>query len=125
MSDRNIFNISFFNFWSTISIIVIVMLVVFDLQVLSAPESIQVQYIPDDAFYYLVLAKNFRKLGVWTFDSGYSLTSGFHPLLAYLLTLIYTVFQPSDKMFLQYGIALSSLLPVFGMGFSYLDFYCL
>ena len=49
-----------------------------------------VQHIPDDAFYYLVLAKNFAEHGRWTFD-GTAPCSGFHLLWAYLLVLLSVV----------------------------------
>ena len=41
--------------------------------------------LPDDQFYYLVLAREFATSGRWTFDAGISTTSGFHPLVAYVL----------------------------------------
>jgi len=47
----------------------------------------QVIRIPDDAFYYLVLARNFAESGSWTFDHM-STTSGFHPLHAFYLALV-------------------------------------
>ena len=43
-----------------------------------------VKMIPDDAFYYLVPARNFATLGRWTFD-GVEPSSGFHLLWGYLL----------------------------------------
>ena len=43
-----------------------------------------VKVIPDDAFYYLVPARNFATLGRWTFD-GIEPSSGFHLLWGYLL----------------------------------------
>ncbi len=43
-----------------------------------------VKVIPDDAFYYLVPARNFATLGRWTFD-GVEPSSGFHLLWGYLL----------------------------------------
>ena len=101
--------INWFHFWGAISLLAILHLVIFDWRIIFAPESIQVQYIPDDAFYYLMLARNFTQLGIWTFDSN-SLTSGFHPLLAYLLTLINLTFQPSSSEFIRYALGLSSLI---------------
>jgi hypothetical protein len=46
---------------------------------------IKTQYIPDDGFYYLTLAKNFIKYSHWTFDSGLTVTTGFNLLYAYFL----------------------------------------
>ena len=43
-----------------------------------------VTMIPDDAFYYFVLARNFATSGIWSFDAAAPAT-GFHLLWAYLL----------------------------------------
>lgn len=51
------------------------------------PEDL-LSFIPDDAFYYIVLARNFTTYHAWTFDGGISQTSGFHPLWAYLLAAV-------------------------------------
>src|SRR6185437_3903318 len=45
--------------------------------------------VPDDAFYYLSLARHFAASGVWTFDGGVSKTSGFHPFHAYACALVF------------------------------------
>lgn len=50
-----------------------------------------IQSVPDDGFYYLVLAENFAKSGVWTFD-GQSTVSGFHLIYAYLAAGVYYLF---------------------------------
>ena len=52
------------------------------------PEAYLLGYLPDDAFYYFGMARGFSSLGVWTFDGGFSLTSGFHPLHAYFNALV-------------------------------------
>ncbi|CAN5156362.1 hypothetical protein BH09PSE2_BH09PSE2_08100 [soil metagenome] len=49
-----------------------------------------VQMVPDDAFYYLVLAKEHAATGRWTFD-GVAPTTGFHLLWGYLLSALYSV----------------------------------
>ena len=43
-----------------------------------------VQYVADDGFYYLQLARNWTQMGRWTFD-GVEPATGFHLLYAYLL----------------------------------------
>lgn len=48
-------------------------------------EAGMVQYMPDDGFYYLIVARNFAHSGIWSFDGNISTTTGFHPLFAYLL----------------------------------------
>jgi hypothetical protein len=55
-----------------------------------SPNRTLVQLVPDDAFYYLKLAKNFALTGLWTFD-GKNPATGFQPLFAYFLTLVYKV----------------------------------
>lgn len=52
------------------------------------PDTDLIKFIPDDAFYYLILAKNFSLEQRWTFD-GHAPASGFHLLWAYLLTGVY------------------------------------
>jgi hypothetical protein len=96
------------HFWVVTSLLVILAVALFDLRVMMASDTLQVQYIPDDAYYYLVLAKNFSRLGLWTFDSGLSVTSGFHPLLAYLLSFLYSIFHPTLSEYTRLGIAFSS-----------------
>jgi hypothetical protein len=85
---------------------------VFALLVLASKDTLQVQYTPDDAYYYLVLARNFVRLGSWTFDSGHSLTSGFHPLWAYTLAAVHLLSAPTMAEFVRYGLALGLLLTV-------------
>lgn len=77
----------------------------------SSPEQ-RVQFIPDDAYYYLSLARSFVNQGQWSFDSGVSLTSGFHLLHAYGLAAIYSLTHASAEQFVSYGIALSFMLAV-------------
>src|SRR5580693_5044467 len=47
--------------------------------------------VPDDAFYYLDLARHFAQSGTWTFDGGLSRTTGFQPLHAYVCALVYLI----------------------------------
>lgn len=89
----------FFKFWAGIALLAILNLIFFDMSIFNAPETLQIQYTPDDAYYYLSLARNFANLHSWTFDSGISQTSGFHPLLAYLLVLSYKTLQPGVEEF--------------------------
>ena len=53
-----------------------------------ADDSKLTEWIPDDAFYYLVLGKNFAILHKWTFD-GIAPATGFHLLWGYMIALIY------------------------------------
>jgi hypothetical protein len=87
-------------------------IVVFGILIIQATEMLKVQYVPDDAFYYLQLAKNFSSLGQWTFDSGISVTSGFHLLLAYLLSGLYGLLQPNFAQFVNVGLGLSLLFTI-------------
>jgi hypothetical protein len=72
----------------------------------------RVQHIPDDAFYYLTLARNFTTQGRWSFDSGVSLTNGFHLLHAYALVAIARLVHPSPDRFVALAILLSALVTV-------------
>lgn len=70
------------------------------------PDIELIKFVPDDAFYYLILAKNFALEQRWTFD-GYAPASGFHLLWAYLLAGVYFVFPHIDwqSMFIVAGVA--------------------
>jgi len=111
-------------FWTTVILILVVNIFVFSAMMLAVPEELRVQYIPDDAYYYLTLARNFSHQGLWTFDSGISLTSGFHLLFAYLLAGAFSLFQFTNPGFVIFGIllslifALGSILAVWFLGFT-------
>lgn len=100
------------SFWfaSVIGSAAIINLIVFGLSLLAAPVEIAIQYVSDDAFYYLQLAKTFSLYGEWSFDNGVTVTSGFHPLWGYLLSLVYLITQAGIHEFIRYGIALSLLI---------------
>ena len=49
----------------------------------TAPLVLIVQYLPDDAFYYLGISRNLGLLGKSSFDGGQTLTTGYHPLWAW------------------------------------------
>ena len=80
--------------------------------VIVAPAQRRVQFVPDDAFYYLTLARNFVTQGQWTFDSGVSLTGGYHPLHAYTLAGLFALEHPSSERFVELGILVSAFAAV-------------
>jgi hypothetical protein len=49
-----------------------------------------VQYVPDDAFYYLGLARNYEMFHRWTFD-GVAPATGFHLLWGYMLAGLFAI----------------------------------
>jgi hypothetical protein len=57
---------------------------------IAAPIDAQIPLIPDDAFYYLVPARNFALSGHWTFD-GVAPATGFHLLYGYLLVALFSL----------------------------------
>jgi hypothetical protein len=97
------------SFWTIVIIFVSLNAILFSVKISMAATNLKVQYIPDDAFYYLTLSRNYSILGLWTFDSGVSVTSGFHPLFAYLLSGAYSLLQPNTNSFVNYGILISLL----------------
>lgn len=103
------------SFWRGVSLLAILHFVLFDLLILAAPDTIQVQYTPDDGYYYLALARNFVRFGAWTFDGGVSLTSGFHLIQAYLLAALFRFVQPSTEGFVRLGVGMSALVTLIGV----------
>lgn len=75
--------------------------------ILAAQPEFRVQFVPDDAFYYLTLARHFAQTGQWTFDGGTSITTGFHPLHAYVLAMIQWLSAPSPETFTRASIGYS------------------
>jgi hypothetical protein len=55
---------------------------------ISVPHKTLVCFIADDAFYELQIARHFLSSGKWSFDGGYTTTTGFHLLNVYLMSLI-------------------------------------
>lgn len=53
-----------------------------------ADDSKLAEWVPDDAFYYLILGRNFAVLHRWTFN-GVAPATGFHLLWGYTIALIY------------------------------------
>lgn len=68
-------------------IVLFVLLVTRTIYFYIAPDTVLIGAIPDDAFYYLQLAKNRAILGHWTFD-GLTPATGFHLLYGYFLYFI-------------------------------------
>jgi len=81
---------------------------VYAVRVLVLPLGQMTVFVPDDAFYYLVLAKHFAQLGRWTFD-GTTNTTGFHLLHPYGLALVYKLLAPGKQAFATVAVALSAL----------------
>lgn len=112
MSKRERINHYLFLAWSLVDGLLIIKIGIFNIMLFFSKRVIQVQYIPDDAYYYLSLAKNFTNSGIWSIDSGNSIASGFHPLWAYVLVLVNIFTNPSTEGFILEGLLISSALAV-------------
>lgn len=55
---------------------------------IALPLADKLSYVPDDAFYYLQLGREWAATGRWSFDGGRTTTTGFHLLFAYLCALL-------------------------------------
>lgn len=112
-------------FGTVIILFVTLNIVFFSVMVMTSADDLKVQYIPDDAFYYLTLSRNFSSFGLWTFDSGISVTSGFHPLFAYLLSSAYSLLPLDTNSFLTCSLifslsfALAAIVVMCFWGFKY------
>ncbi len=64
-----------------------------------------ITFIPDDAFYYLTIAKQKNEAKMWTFD-GVNSTSGFHYLHAKVVQIIYVMLPEISvkSLFIIFGI---------------------
>jgi hypothetical protein len=77
----------------------------------NAPDSVLIGVVPDDAFYYMQMAKHRAFEGLWTFD-GTSSATGFHFLYAYFLFFFYSIFGVIDwrQLFLIIGVLSSAFI---------------
>jgi len=76
------------------------------------PHETLVCFIPDDAFYELQLARHFLASGKWSFDGGYTTTTGFHLLNIYLMSLAPRLLNHpwlAIKFWMAIGLTLSIL----------------
>jgi hypothetical protein len=78
------------------------------------PDEHLIGVVPDDAFYYIQLAKHRVADGFWTFD-GISPATGFHLLYGYFLVVLFYIFPTIDwrELYLTVGI-----LSSFAIGFA-------
>lgn len=80
------------------------------LRVAWADISTSIPTIPDDAFYYFQISRNIARGNNVTFD-GETLTNGFHPLWAALLTPLY-LFVDDPELAVHLGLTIGALLGV-------------
>src|SRR5262245_54939197 len=73
-----------------------------------APDTTLIGVVPDDAFYYIQMARHRVRDGFWTFD-GTSPATGFHLLYGYVLVLLYSVLGdlPWRQLYLLVGLLAS------------------
>ncbi len=74
-----------------------------------------ISHFIDDAFYYLIIARNFAQTGVPTFD-GMHATNGFHPLWMLLLAAMHRIVGPDADIFRQ--ILGAKVLEALALGFA-------
>ena len=58
------------------------------LMVIFGSQSTVMEWLYDDAFYYMITAKHFSERHISSFD-GFTLTTGYHPLWMWLCAIIY------------------------------------
>ncbi len=71
-------------------------------------------FIADDAFYYLLVAKNLALHSLASFDGGRTITSGYHPLWCWMLTLLFDSPTNSEDIMI-FMAALSVCLSLISM----------
>ena len=100
--------------WLVLIITAILNLIFFGLRILNYPDIIQVQYTPDDGYYYLTMARNFVDFGTWTADTK-TAASGFHLLFAYILALIYKLTGPNDSVYVIAGLGFTFVITMIAL----------
>lgn len=97
--------------------LVLVVLAAYVVRFVRQPYGERLWYIPDDAFYYFQLGREHGRSGLWSFDGGQTLTSGFHLLHAWTASLIER-FAPGDArvdLRLSLYVAFGGVLTAFAL----------
>jgi 4-amino-4-deoxy-L-arabinose transferase-like glycosyltransferase len=68
--------------------------------------------LPDDSFYYFLIAHNFTQNGMVSFDS-INLTNGFHPLWLIIISPIYRLISPLSDIQVHITLTLACVLELF------------
>lgn len=80
-------------------------------------------FIPDDAFYYLELARNRSTTGIWSMD-GINLASGFHLIWGYSVYLLYAVLGVNVSLWTIFGITSALNSTLVALAFYFLSRVC-
>jgi hypothetical protein len=83
----------------------------------TAPLSLITQYLPDDTFYYLEIARNLAMRGISSVDGGQTITTGYHLLWAWICVGIARL-AGFDRMILLRGMIVTSGLLALGTVFA-------
>lgn len=75
------------------------------------------KFVPDDAFYYLQIAREYADTGLYSFDGGYSTNTGFHLLWFYWLSLCSIFVDGNTQMLSTVALASSWLISFSGVLF--------
>lgn len=74
------------------------------------------QMVPDDAFYYVGVARNLAQKGLSSCDGGQTATTGYHPLWAWLLAVLNWLVGRDDQTYVRAAVALSAGLSLTVLG---------
>ncbi len=85
--------------------------IIHGITVISSPNDTGLlKWIPDDTFYYILLAQNFLELGIWSADGGQTITTGFHLLWAYMLLPVVYLAGDNNLLLMKLAVGLSFIL---------------
>ncbi len=76
----------------------------------TAPLLTIVRHLPDDTFYYLEISRNLGLLGRSSFDAGQTVTTGYHPLWAWICVFLGRLVSYQRMGMLRAMIAVSGVL---------------
>ncbi len=96
----------------SVSCVIAALAIIHYVWLIFVPHKALVCFIADDAFYELQIARHFLSSGKWSFDGGYSTTTGFHLLNVYLMSLFPGLLAHpwlAIKFWMAVGLALSIL----------------
>jgi hypothetical protein len=82
----------------------LVALTAYVVRFVSQPYGAKLSYVPDDAFYYFQLGREHARSGLWSFDRGQTLTSGFHLAHAWFVSFVESALPGDGALDLRIGL---------------------
>src|SRR5262249_37791037 len=101
---------------------IVLALVAYVVRFVRQPYGVKLSYVPDDAFYYFQLGREHARTGLWSFDRGQTLTSGFHVAHGWFVSFVERAFPGDGALDLRISLyaAIGGLATATALGVAFI-----